>query len=118
MRLTKNFSSEEFECPCCQACAMNTDFLAKLQELRSFVARPMNINSGFRCENHNRVIGGFDKSRHLSGDAIDCCTVGWSSSDLYSLISKAQELGFKGIGIGKTYVHLDTRSGKAKMWVY
>jgi hypothetical protein len=30
----------------------------------------------------------------------------------------AQELGFKGIGVAKTYVHLDTRSGRAKMWVY
>jgi uncharacterized protein YcbK (DUF882 family) len=97
---------------------MDPLFLEKLQELRDTVARPMQINSGYRCEEHNESVGGHRKSRHLLGTGVDCSTLGWSSSNLYLLVKTAQELGFKGIGVAKTYVHLDTRSGRAKMWVY
>jgi uncharacterized protein YcbK (DUF882 family) len=117
-QLTKNFGRRELKCPCCDQCEMDPEFMKKLQELRDIMGRPMSINSGFRCASHNEAVGGSKASRHRIGLAADCSTVDWSSTDLYRLIKEAQALGFKGIGIGKTYVHLDMRDDKAKMWVY
>jgi uncharacterized protein YcbK (DUF882 family) len=97
---------------------MDAEFLKKLQTLRDRLNIRMGINSGYRCEQHNAIVGGSPKSRHLIGAAVDVSTVGWSSNYLYRLIKEAQTLGFRGIGIAKTYVHLDTRESKAKMWVY
>jgi len=34
------------------------------------------------------------------------------------IISRAMALGFYGIGIGKTLIHLDIRSGPPVLWVY
>lgn len=118
MQYTLNFRSEEFECPCCGKAHMEERFLELLQQLRTILNKPMKINSGYRCENHNLNVGGRRTSQHLIGNAIDCSTVGWTSSEFYFLIKEAQRLGFKGIGIAKSYVHLDARESRPKMWVY
>ena len=118
MRLTANFSKEEFECPCCQVSKMDKDFMGKLQVLRYVLERPMYINSGYRCERHNREVNGIPTSRHLIGIGADISTVGWTSADLYKVIKEAQNLGFSGIGISKSFIHLDTRTTSKKMWVY
>ena len=116
--LTKNFSSEELHCHCCHKEQMCERFMEKLQTLRDIMNRPIGINSGYRCESHNRSIGGHKTSQHMLGVAVDISTTDWSSSELYELMRHAYRLGFKGIGVGKLFVHLDMRVGKAKMWVY
>ena len=115
MQLTKNFDSKEFECTCCGKINMSPIFMAKLQLLRDEYKNPMKINSGFRCKDHNDAVGGSSNSKHLSGIAADiACT---TSSDRYKLMKIAFALGFKGIGVYKTFIHLDTRHSHQVVWI-
>lgn len=42
-----------------------------LQPLRSLYGKPMNINSGYRCDELNEAVGGVDTSDHRKGLAAD-----------------------------------------------
>ncbi|WP_132319934.1 D-Ala-D-Ala carboxypeptidase family metallohydrolase [Pseudobacteriovorax antillogorgiicola] len=63
------------------------------------------------------LAGSSEKSQHILGRATDISTWGWSDDEIMNLISKAYLLGFKGIGIYSTFVHLDSREGEFRMWV-
>ena len=42
-----------------------------LQPLRDIVRRPLRINSGYRCPELNRAVGGVATSQHVKGEAAD-----------------------------------------------
>ena len=42
-----------------------------LEDVRSCYGRPVRITSGWRCQTHNRAVGGHPQSRHLVGCAAD-----------------------------------------------
>lgn len=106
--LTKDFSENEMKCPCCGECNMDHMFMFALQFVRDTVEKPMVINSGFRCNARNALVGGSLPSRHLSGDAADISTVGWGGEDLWCLITTLTNLGFS-IGVYKNHIHIDSR---------
>ena len=116
IELTKNFSREELECPCCGACEMSGELLADLQRIRDVIGRPFKITSGYRCKDHNTEIGGSPTSRHMSGEAVDINVVGWNSLDLHDLIDEFTSHVSSGVGIYRTYVHFDVRD-KRTMWI-
>lgn len=116
MQYTNNFSKSEFDCPCCGKNEMDINHVKRLQVLRDELNRPLSINSGYRCEIHNEEVGGVTGSRHLIGIASDIDTEDFGYSQLYELIKYAIVLGFRGIGIGENFVHLDTRKTPHKMW--
>ena len=41
------------------------------QPVRDFMGRSVNINSGYRCPELNKAIGGASKSDHMDGNALD-----------------------------------------------
>lgn len=43
----------------------------ELEKLRAFIQKPIIINSGFRCLELNRAVGGVDTSQHTVGGAAD-----------------------------------------------
>lgn len=116
--LTKNFSVDEFRCPCCGRADMDLDFIAKLQELRDFIGKALFVSKGggFRCPDYNAFIGGAEFSQHMKGLAADV-GIG-SGAHRYEIVSAATRLGFTGIGVAKTFVHVDTRSSAPVMWTY
>ena len=117
--LTANFSVKEMQCPCgCELCDMDVLFLDKLQALRDDIKRPLHITSGYRCPPHNLEVKGVKTSRHLIGIAADISTWGMTSSCLYLFLRTALGIGFTGVGVGKNFVHVDTRKSKGKLWVY
>ena len=70
MQLTKNFSLSEFNCKC--GCEMPSNILENVKELSYHLQRlrdkfdtKITVNSGYRCENHNKAIGGKKHSQHL-----------------------------------------------------
>lgn len=111
--LSKDFWSSEFECnglTCCDFSApMDRRFIEKLQKLRDLIG-PIEVTSGFRCKTHNKAIGGSKNSYHTKGLAADI-TAGMKP---VNLAEKAQEVGFKGIGIYSTWVHVDDRDYPAR----
>lgn len=75
-------------------------------------SRPL-ILSAYRSAIHNARVGGAPLSEHKFGEAFDIATAttGLSRDDLVSL---AKTVGFTGIGVYKTFVHMDI--GRRRTW--
>lgn len=95
---------------------MTPALLSSLEALREALGRPLHVTSGFRCARHNALCGGAKSSKHLSGEAVDLACE--SPNDKFAIVSAALKLGFRGIGVADTYVHLDVRSGTGAIWLY
>jgi phage terminase large subunit-like protein len=92
----------------------------RLQRAREIAGAPFDIRngSGWRCEEHNREVGGTPESSHLTGHAVDIPA--WSSEQRFAIINGLIKAGFKRIGIAKTFIHADDSAGKPQniMWTY
>lgn len=102
----KYFKSEEFECKCgCKSNDMQPVTLAKLEMARALAGVPFVITSGYRCEVHNKAVGGKSESAHTKGYAVDIKAVG--SSERYSIVFALMSVGFTRLGFSKTFIHVD-----------
>lgn len=114
------FSRLEMRCRCwrpsCDAPAMNAGFMERLNALRHDWGRPLIVNSAARCAEHNAKVGGSPTSKHLLGIAVDLRAN--TPNDAQALAALAEKHGFRGIGIAKTFVHLDMREGPTARWDY
>ena len=123
--MTKNFSKKEFECKC--GCEMPDEVLhnvvklaTQLQRLRDHVNKPIKINSSFRCEAHNRKVGGSLNSQHKLGKAADIVIKDMKPYEVFILIEDlidAGELLQGGVGNYSSFTHYDIRKHKAR-WNY
>lgn len=75
--MMKYFKVNEFVCRCCRQLPEdemeNIEALAErvLDPVREKFGRPIKVNSGYRCEKHNRKVGGARNSQHMAGEAAD-----------------------------------------------
>ena len=113
IRISENFSLQEFACRHCNTVKLDSDLLRRLQLMRDELGSPIFINSAYRCPVHNRAVGGTSASQHLQGKAADITT--WNLPRLRQLAEKHVSNG--GIGTAETYVHVDTRGFRAR-WNY
>lgn len=121
MKLTKNFSRNEFECKC--GCEMpdfvlsNIKELAKnLQVIRDEVGR-LDLTNAYRCRSHNRDIGSNYTSQHILGKAADIKSKKLSVKELSESIEdliKAEKIEQGGLGMYNTFTHYDIRKTKAR----
>lgn len=117
MKLTKNFSSEELECNCGCKGLPNQATIEKLQALRDAVGFPLKVNSGFRCEEHNRKVGGVSTSQHVQGTAVDLSTEHINGYYKYKLLYEIFKSKYwTGVGIYDTFIHIDCRSAVPVVW--
>lgn len=56
-----------------------------LERLRSIVNKPVIINSGYRCSQLNKSVGGAVTSQHLLGQAADIKVEGYSIDELFDI---------------------------------
>ena len=118
-RLTENFTSEEMACNCgCGEGTMDASFMEALQNARRIFQQPMVITSGFRCEQHNRDVGGTPDSAHLRGKAADIKTSG--SRERFLLVDALRISGFTRIGMANSFTHADNDSDLPHLviWLY
>lgn len=115
-KLSANFKISEFCCKgngCCSTAKIDTDLVAIVQKIRTHFGKPVTINSGYRCETHNKRVGGVNSSKHVSGMAADIAVKGVAPAEVAKY---AESIGVKGIGLyeGKdgNFVHVDTRTRK------
>ncbi len=101
---------------------MDRQLIFMLQQLEARTGYPIFqwINSGARSPAHNKKVGGASKSSHL---IPTCIAVDIKAPTTYirnHLVSVARDIGFKRIGVGKTFVHLDTDETKSQYvaWGY
>ena len=73
----KWFKEKEFACKCCgqlpPLARENVKALVSevLDPVREKLGMPIVVNSGYRCERHNKDVGGVRNSQHLRGEAAD-----------------------------------------------
>lgn len=112
----KFFTKEEFDCKETGENQMQLEFMRKLDELRLHCGFPFVITSGYRSPHHpeevKKAIGG----THVRGIACDI-KVGFGA-DRRTIVEKAIELGFNGIGVAHSFVHVDSRETIPVMWTY
>ena len=85
-----------------------------LEAIRKEVNAPIKLLSIYRSPEYNRDVGGATSSRHMQFDAADFQMLGddaGSPERWHSVVRRLRDSGlFKGgIGIYKTFVHVDTR---------
>jgi len=102
-----HFSDREMDCRCGCGKTVAPELLLRLEAMRELLSRPLPVNSGARCVAYNRQMKGEPNSLHLQGLAVDLAC---SDSILRSQIVRAAiALGFNGIGIAESFVHIDLR---------
>ena len=77
-----------------------------LQPLRTAWGKPLIINSGYRCPELNREVGGVPTSQHIKGEAADV-----ACDDPYALARLACDLGlpYDQMILYPTFVHFSHR---------
>lgn len=108
-QISKNFKVKEFRCKDgSDKIIVDTDFVAdKLQTIRNHFDAPVTINSAYRTENYNRMVGGAKSSYHIKGCAFDIVVKGYTPLEVAQY---AQQLGINGIIQYNTFVHVDSRT--------
>lgn len=115
VKLSEHFESNEFKCKCgkCTTFTLNEKLVKMLETLyHVFNCSKIIVNSGYRCPEHDKRVGGSGKGQHIEGNAADVVlydNMGKRIPSKYVCVA-AQEIGFSGIAkINDFAVHLDVR---------
>ena len=119
VQLSRNFRLAEFKCKCgkCASVLVDTDLVDILQQIREHFGKPVNINSGYRCAEHNAKVGGDPNSSHMQGMAADIRVEGIAPREVAKF---AERIGVKRIGLyeGKEGEFCHIGSGtKKRFWL-
>lgn len=122
--LSRNFSSEEFECPGNNDVTfIAKDLVSKLQFIREVLGMPLKINEAFRTSEYQQELRdqGYQTSKGISqhqlGRAADISLRGMDDYIKARLI-KIVESEFRAIGYANTFLHVDLREDKRRSWSY
>lgn len=120
------FTAEELRCKCGRAACdapllVAPDLLARLDNLRFRLGRPILVASGLRCAYWNEKKGGKPTSEHLTGDGVDVACP--NSMERYALIAanfEGKAPLFTRFGIGRDFVHFGVAASLAPRvtWTY
>lgn len=122
--LSQFFSTKEFDCKCsrpeCVEQKVSAELIDRLTWFRAATKSAIEINSGFRCEEHqaalrkakvNTVVA--RTSQHTEGKGADV----WIKSLTIDQALPIAEEKFDSIGVGRNFLHVDLRVGKRR-WKY
>ncbi len=112
----KYFTRDEFVCTQTGENEIKDSFIDTLDILRERCGFPFKITSGYRSPRHSIEAAKDKPGQHTKGHAADIRIAGGVQRRL--LVANAIELGLNGIGVAKTYVHVDKRLTTPVMWVY
>lgn len=117
--LSKNFSRSEWVCKCgCGFDTVDAELVRLLQEdVRDYFNKRVTVtpNGGCRCYDHNAKCGGVTNSQHRQGRAADIKVADVPSKVVYDYLNEKYPERY-GLGLYDTFVHVDTKSGKARRW--
>ena len=112
--ISPHFKVREF------ACSDGTDtvfvspaLVEVLEKVRAHFGKPVTINSGYRTEAKNKAVGGAAYSQHKYGLAADITISGVSPAKVAAYVETLLP-NTGGIGICKTFTHIDVRKVKSR----
>lgn len=118
--MSRYFAPSEFtRCtPPCSESDLDPDFVRRLDALRDMAGIPIVLNSAYRSPDYERQKGRKGTSSHCFGHAVDVRCA--SSVERYKIVSCAVTVGFRRIGIGSMFIHLDDMPGYPSpcIWLY
>jgi uncharacterized protein YcbK (DUF882 family) len=113
--LSLHFSRNEFTCHCCGSFQLDPRLLQALEKLRALASAPIAILCGYRCPEHNQLVGGAANSEHLRGRAADIKIIGLNLQCMYELALQVPEFQQGGIGVyDRGFLHVDVREHPAR----
>lgn len=97
---------------------LSSELIASLVALEDVLGFELHFHSGYRCALCNKAAGGVPNSGHLRGVAVDVS--GPDSATRFRIVQAALKVGFRRVGIGKNFIHLDLDSSLPQnmMWLY
>lgn len=112
------FKREDFDCQETGENRMEDDFIHELDKLRERCGWPFYVTSGFRDPSHsaerNKPNGG---GSHTMGIAADIKVTNGKQRN--EIVKHAMAMGsFNGIGIARSFVHVDMREDTPVLWTY
>lgn len=111
------FEEHEFECSCCERVVVSRELVLMLDLARELAETAFVITSGYRCKKHNQDVGGVKNSSHLKGLAVDIAVP--DNVTRLKILRGLIIAGFRRIGIGKDFIHVDIDSTKPNnIWLY
>lgn len=115
-RLSPHFKVKEFHSkrdPCDEV-IVDGKLLTLLERIRNHVGKPVHINSGYRSPDYNRTLkNASPHSQHCHGKAADIWVEGVTPQQIAD-IAECYLGSSGGIGIYKTFTHVDVRDGSAR----
>ena len=120
MITAKHFKESEFKAcsPACSLQDMKQHTMDKLDAARALAGIPFVLNSAYRSPAWERSHGRTGTGAHPHGCGVDirCNT----SANRMKIIQSCLAVGFRRIGIGKTYIHVDDDETQAQnvIWHY
>ena len=106
--VSTNFKVKEFKSRTCPVVFIDGELIRVLQGLRAVLGCPINVNSGYRTETHNKAVGGSPNSAHLLGKAADisCGTIPAKKVAQIAYRTYGKQIAI-GLHEKENYVHID-----------
>lgn len=125
VKLSEHFSSSEFDCPCghCDSTLIDETLIDRLEKTRGTLGTPLRINSGYRCARYQEELRlrGYETatgvSQHELGRAADIMSAKDGVGGI-EIESAARASGFRAVGVGHSWCHVDLRDDKDRRWEY
>ena len=95
---------------------MDNQFIHDLDDLREACDFSFVITSGYRDPSHSIEAKKSAPGTHAQGIAADIKVTG--GAQRMAIVEQAVKLGFTGIGVAKTFVHVDKRTTTPVLWCY
>lgn len=125
IRLSEHYIASDFDCHCkhpeCTITLVDEDLVLGLDFMCDHLGDRVVIISGHRCKHHQAELKetGFPTAKgtstHELGEAADGKTGLHTGAQLEEAARKA---GFKAVGVGRDWVHVDTRRDRERRWTY
>lgn len=111
-KISVNFRWTEMHCKCiwedCNFTYITKRALGALEKTRDEYNKAIIINSAFRCNRHNEMVGGKPDSNHKYGDAFDLAPKDRRDLDLLEQIAAKYFYVIR----YDTFIHCDKRANK------
>lgn len=120
MIISNYFKEKEFNncVPSCSLQDMDQEFINKLDRLRETIGIPLVLNCAYRSKEHDLSKGRSGTGDHPKRKGVDirCNT----SQNRYRILHAAFKLGFKRIGVAKSFIHVGDGDNLPKdvVWLY